>query len=275
VFGFLQNEINLGTLLVILLFRSITKGELLPSKTFSLQEIHLVRCLTYISHRYFTPGRTLVISSPAAYLNVQQELIAEIHRTSIWSVVVNVDGNIIKPDETDFIDRDGSYIILLPDENFKRFVAEINVIFKDVSLFKRLWDSEARFVVAGTNEFSVSQQMEIFDSFLKLRIYICIIESRQLYDIDKEYSRPINVNDVDTDMNLGVYTWFPYQSSNRCTEVNDITLLDSWVISAQGHFTKNTDLFPGKISKILNGCALKTFVQNDKTEFTTKYLKHT
>ena len=111
VLCFLQNKIILGTLLVILLFSAITKGELLPSRTLSLEEIHLVRCLTHISHRYFAPGRTLVISSPASYRDVQQELISEIQQTPIWSVVVTGDGNISKPDETDFIDRDGSYII--------------------------------------------------------------------------------------------------------------------------------------------------------------------
>jgi archaellum component FlaG (FlaF/FlaG flagellin family) len=42
---------------------------------------------------------------------VQQELVEEIHRISIWPVVVIVDGNISKPYKTDFIDRDGSYII--------------------------------------------------------------------------------------------------------------------------------------------------------------------
>ena len=142
MFGFLQNEIILGILLVILLCNSITKGELVLSKTLNVQEIHLVRCLTYISQRYFTPGRTLVISSPAAYRNVQQELIAEIHHICIWPVVVNVDGNISKPDETDFIDRDGSYIILLPDGNFKSFETEINRMAEFGTILERLWNSE-------------------------------------------------------------------------------------------------------------------------------------
>jgi hypothetical protein len=138
---FLQNEITLGILFVILLFSSIAKGALLPSKTLSLQEIHLVRCLTYISNRYFTTGRTVVISSPETYRDVQQELIAEIQRTSIWPVVVNADGNISKPDGTDFIDRDGSYIILIPDGDIERFVAEINEIDKDGTIFLRMWNS--------------------------------------------------------------------------------------------------------------------------------------
>jgi hypothetical protein len=118
----------------------------------------------------------------------------------------------------------------------------------------------------------MSQQTEIFDSFSKLRINNCIIVSKDHYVIDKKYSSGINVNDVDTGMKLGVYTWFPYQSSDRCTRVNDITLLDSWVISAQGHFTKNTDLFPIKIRNSFNGCPMKAVVRNDGSDFSTFYV---
>jgi hypothetical protein len=74
-----------------------------------------VRCLTYISHRCFPPGRSLVISSPSNNRDVQQELIAETDRTAVWPVIVTVDGNISKPNKTDFIDRDSSYIILVQD----------------------------------------------------------------------------------------------------------------------------------------------------------------
>ena len=115
----------MGILLVVLLFSATTNGELLPPRSLTLQEVHLVRCLTHISHRYFSPRRSLVISSPARYRDVQQELIAEIQQTANWPVVVSVDGNISKPDETDFIDRDGSYIILIPEGNIKSLQAEI------------------------------------------------------------------------------------------------------------------------------------------------------
>jgi hypothetical protein len=57
--------------------------------------------------------------------------------------------------------------------------------------------------------------------------------------------------------------------------VNDITLLDSWVISAQGHFTKNTDLFPGKININLNGCPMKAVLYDGHSDFTTIYINHT
>jgi hypothetical protein len=110
--GFLHNKKFEVIHLVILFFSAITPGELLPSTSLTLEEIHLVHCLTYFGHRYFAPGRSLLISSKFAYRDVQQELIAETHRTAIWPVVVTVDVNISKTDKTHFIDRDGSYIIL-------------------------------------------------------------------------------------------------------------------------------------------------------------------
>jgi hypothetical protein len=274
VLCFLQNEKFEVMLFVVLNFSTITNSALLPSTSLTLQEVHLVRCLINISHRHFERGRALVISSPATCRDVQKELIAEIHRTSIWPIVVTVDGNISIPDKTDFIDRDGSYIILIPDGNMKSLKAEINGLAVVRGKYTRLWNSEARFVVAGANEFSMTQQAAIFDYFSKLRIYNCILVSQGRYVINKGYSRSVNVNDVDSGMELGVYTWFPYQSSDRCTEVNDITLLDSWVISAQGNFNKNTDLFPGKISNNLNGCPLKAVVRDGHWYFTTKYINY-
>jgi hypothetical protein len=113
----LQDEKFVNILLVILLFSATTNGKLLPPKSLSLQETQLVQCLTHISQRYFAPGKSVVISSPSAYRDVQLALTAEIQQTSIWPVVVTVDGNIRLNDETDFIDRDGSYIILIPDVN--------------------------------------------------------------------------------------------------------------------------------------------------------------
>jgi hypothetical protein len=145
---------------------------------------------------------------------LQQEHIAEIHRSSIWPVVVAVDGNISIPEKTDFIGRGGSYIILIPDGNIKSFKTEINGLAEKTSRYKILWNSETRFVVAGANEFSMSQKIDIFDHFSQWRIYNCIIVSQEHYVIDEEYSRPTYVKDVDTGMKLGVYTWFPYQSNN-------------------------------------------------------------
>ena len=121
------------------------KWKTTATTSLSLQEINLLRSLLYISHRYFAPGRPLVISSPATYRDVQKELIAEIHRTALWPLVVTVDGNISKPNKTDFIDRDGSYIIVIPDGNIKSLHREINGLCVDRNEFTRVWKTEARF----------------------------------------------------------------------------------------------------------------------------------
>ena len=148
-----------------------------------------------------------MISSPNSYRDVQQELIAEIHRNCMWPVVVTVDGNISIPEKSDFIDRDGSYIIVTPDGNIKSVKTDIlGLIVDQGNKFTILWNSEARFVVAGANEFSMSQQMDIFEYFSRLRIYNSIIVSQNLDVIDKEYIRPTKDNEVSTGMKLVVYT---------------------------------------------------------------------
>jgi hypothetical protein len=134
---------------------------------------------------------------------VQQELIVEIHRTAIWHVVVTVDGNISKTTKIDFIDRDGIYIILMPDWNLKSFKNEIKGLVEDQKhSFTRLWNSESRFVLAGAKQFSMTQQTDIFDYLSKLRIYNFIIISQHHYVTDPAYIRQMKENNVDTVIKL-------------------------------------------------------------------------
>jgi MinD superfamily P-loop ATPase len=74
---------------------------------------------------------------------------------------------------------------------------------------QRFWNSESRFVVTGAKEFSISTQKDILDFFSRLGIYNCIIVNQEKYEIDKEYSRQVKVNNVDTGLKLEVCTWFP------------------------------------------------------------------
>jgi hypothetical protein len=53
----------------------------------------------------------------------------------------------------------------------------------------------------------------------------------------------------------------------------NITLLDSWVISAQGHFTNNTELFPVEIRKGFNICPMKTVVRDGRGFVATCYVR--
>jgi translation initiation factor IF-1 len=273
VLRFLQNKKFEVILMAILHFSAITNGALLPSKPLTLQESYLVRCLTYISRSYFAPGRSVVISSPSEYRDVQQELIAEIQQTNIWPVVVTLNGNFSKNAEKFFIDGDGSYIILTQNENVWNILNELHPLTKNrETKFRISLNFEAKFVVAGTNEFSLEQMQLISIFFRSVRMYNFIILSQEHYEINNELGSTINVNNVETDMKFGAYTWFPYQSSDSCDSVHNITLLDILVISEQGYFTKNTDLFPVKIRKSFNGCHMISYVIEGHWELTTNYV---
>jgi hypothetical protein len=60
---------------------------------------------------------------------------------------------------------------------------------------------------------------------------------------------------------VDVYTWFPYEGPGRCTRVQNVTLLDTWVETGNGHFIRNRHLFPQKISKNLHGCPIRIITE--------------
>jgi hypothetical protein len=125
---------------------------------------------------------------------VQEELIAGIHRAFMWPVVVTVDGNISKPNKRDFKPGDDFYILLTIGGNIKGLNVGIIGLFEGRDKFTYLWNIKPRFLVAGANEFSMSQQSDIFHFFSKHRIPNCIIVSQEHYVIDNGYNRPIIVN---------------------------------------------------------------------------------
>jgi hypothetical protein len=113
--------------------------------------------------------------------------------------------------KTDFIDKDGSYILLIPDGIIKSFVAEFDGLVKGrEDKFTRFWNYEAQFVVAGANGFLMSQQKDILNYFSYFRMYNCIIVGQNYDIIGNGYSRLISDNDADTVMKLVIYIRFPY-----------------------------------------------------------------
>jgi hypothetical protein len=56
---------------------------------------------------------------------------------------------------------------------------------------------------------------------------------------------------------LGIYTWFPYRGPNRCSVVDEVDLLDMWLMEGEGSFVWNTFLFPKKIVDNFHGCELR------------------
>jgi hypothetical protein len=56
-------------------------------------------------------------------------------------------------------------LYIIPDGNIESVKGEMEGLAVDQNKFTRFWNSEARFVLAGTNEFSKPQQTDIFEYF--------------------------------------------------------------------------------------------------------------
>jgi hypothetical protein len=64
---------------------------------------------------------------------------------------------------------------------------------------------------------------------------------------------------IDNEIQVNIFSWFPFQSPSHCTRVADALLMDQW---RDGAFVKNTDLFPKKITRNLNRCPLVASTMN-------------
>ncbi|KAJ9578447.1 hypothetical protein L9F63_005317 [Diploptera punctata] len=53
------------------------------------------------------------------------------------------------------------------------------------------------------------------------------------------------------------YTWFPYQSEQKCGVVKEAVLVNKWIIEGEGYFSVESALFRNKIPKNFHGCRFR------------------
>jgi hypothetical protein len=102
------------------------------------------------------------------------------------------------------------------------------------------WNPRARFLVVVIGKRSPSAQLmaqgfaeEMWKSYMILDVLFLIPETGN--------------------STFGLYTWVPYQSDMKCTEV-DVFLIDTWLAEGSGRFLLQEMLFPTKIPRQFHGC---------------------
>jgi hypothetical protein len=100
-----------------------------------------------------------------------------------------------------------------------------------------------------------SEDQECIDH--KSKGYSCLVSEKY----DKPIALNAKGNKTETYSALkkavfGLYTWNPYHSPDRCTEVLDIAEVDLWSSERHDGFLYNYPLFPPKISNDLQGCPI-------------------
>jgi hypothetical protein len=151
----------------------------------------------------------------------------------------------------------GNYIVVAYGENEGDVIEDITDKLNLLS-GSGSWDPRAPFVVTAvmTNRLYDSQAvakylLQIVSSWKILNVIVILKASQlQANNHNAEIIKNIQIQ------NFEIYTWFPYQSPDRCWTVGDIILLDSWIVEGKGRLSKNVNLFPDKMKHNLHGCPL-------------------
>jgi hypothetical protein len=236
-----------------------------------------------ICTNYFPPGRTVAVFLPSderysRMTDIGQHLLNSIHQADRWPLIVSRDtddtAETVNTDDTaDTVNRDNEcfgYIVLV---SYSPSVYEItNKIIESFARFDQrqinmnAWNARSRFVIAVENDCNTINPRKLSQEILStLRLYKLI----NVVVVIQEQGRMENQLKVSTSVTdgrlpppvLGLYTWFPYRSPNQCNRVEDVVLLDKWVMDGKGFLLQSSNLFPQKIGKTFNGCPLRALAR--------------
>jgi hypothetical protein len=257
----------------ILVFFSISYWVLGIATTNITEEQHLVACLRTISLKYLTPGSTIALflsriegnSRNATVVlksvmnDLKNSLTEELHQMALETIVTFGHNYLQTVDSVkeERQEKYQSYIIVAYGEEHQSVVEDIREKLLLLS-YSVSWNPRARFVVTAivTNETYDSRETAthlLEEAFLfKILNVILIIKAPEIQAADQDTEMINNIHVP----NFHIFTWFPYESPDRCLSVHDVILLDSWFMEGKGRLNNNIDLFPEKIKYNLRGCLI-------------------
>jgi hypothetical protein len=124
------------------------------------------------------------------------------------------------------------------------------------------WNQRALFLVMLTDTVKELKVLahKIFEvlwkseNILNIVLLVPTVEESLLYD---------KVRHKERFMSFDLYSWFPYHSGH-CAGVEDVALVDQWIVTDSGAFLKQVPLFPNKIPANLQSCPLRVSTAEDK-----------
>ncbi|KDR16369.1 hypothetical protein L798_09708 [Zootermopsis nevadensis] len=231
---------------------------------------HLVACLIAISYKHFTPGSNIALSLPkrvqdnnnphatlalnSTINNPEDSLPLELQRMAVWPITVFRHCDESPADSFDGKRQEShkSYIIVVYSEEEDDVTEDVAEQLQFLS-YSASWNPRARFVVTAVIKAQLYDSQETAKNLLqeislwKIFDVVVIVKASATHNTEKIK------NDI---QNFQINTWFPYQAPDRCSNVHEVTLLESWLMEGKGRLSKNTNLFPNKIKYDLNGCTI-------------------
>lgn len=207
----------------------------------------LVRCAVNVVSRYVSTGHPLVVSSSAGNAaDTFEELLEELHAFERWPLYTVYEKAARHLEHGYAARKYTSYIVIVQIGRLG-----VSVLLKRISTQVQFLQEieagnpEGVFLVILLNDGKVDREIltEVLASLWQWKILNVVVMI--------EVKRQSFVTDNETQVNL--FSWFPFQSPNHCTQVTDVVLMDQ---CNYGAFLKNADLFPKKITRNLNRCPL-------------------
>jgi len=218
----------------------------------------VVLCAVNIVTRYVSTGQPLLVSVSNGdifdeYRTVSSELLEELHALERWSVYILYEGTRGGSLE-DYTARKYLSYIVIPRSVQLGIEAMMESVISQVRNLQEIEAGNPKgvYLVILLNASKVNREMiiNLLASLWEWKVLDVIVM------VEAEYQRS-GVRDIETKLDL--FTWFPFQSPGDCTRVTNVVLMDQW---ENGHFAKNTDLFPQKITRNLNRCPLMASTMN-------------
>jgi hypothetical protein len=150
-----------------------------------------------------------------------------------------------------------NYIIFLWSEGDEDVLMESLNDQLDELKKRGAWNNRAKFLVVirghlkDVEGVALKIMKELWQFYRVLNVLVLISHTRNIYSVRSAH----NWNTITPVFDL--YTWFPYQSEVKCADVEEVVLIDSWIVEDRGRFLNEAPLFPAKIRKNFHGCPLK------------------
>jgi hypothetical protein len=237
------------------------------------EHCHMAVCVETIAKRHFSPGRATLVSFPGvarglprrtlekfttnSEMHLLHHTLQHMHEETLWPITTTSLSYVPLNLGYESYWKMDHYIIFLWSTEEGSVMDSLRDQVQELKQ-SSCWNNRAVFLVA------VTQYPTKDASQLALEIIKELWELNRILNVDVLIPQTISKQPaIDThDGNIetstfDLYTWFPYQSERKCTDVQDTVLIDSWILEGQGRFLKEVPLFPAKIHKNFHGCPLK------------------
>jgi hypothetical protein len=236
---------------------------------------HIVQCVGVVAAQHFTHGLTISVSFPDKGRGISERALApfqtdserhvihrtlqNIHEKMVWHVTTTCSSDVsLGVTHDDYWKVDNYVILLWSGGDGDTLLGSLN---DQVDELKKsgAWNNRAKFLVVVGEHLTdkdiegvaLKLMKELWQFYRVLNVLVLITHAGNTHSARDVHNRNTTTPVFD------LYTWFPYQSEARCTDVEEAVIIDSWIIEDGGRLLKEVPLFPAKIHKNFHGCPLK------------------